>query len=152
MPASTEVDVFSSNTSEEELLEVQSDDCEWRILRSGFPSCQELGRCTSAMPLPRLYCDDPSWLLGSAEEGPAVVAKAAAWLSQIGNCSKELSLEVRPTATASTIGFVSSLAPFVRPTCQLAASRFSSHQEDLGRACSGAPQRMRAHLIGMLHL
>ena len=113
MPALTAVDVWGLSIGGEELLEVQSDACTWRILRleSRFPSCLELGRFTAPMPLLHLICDAPTWVLGSAAQGPAIVARAAAWLSQIQNRTDELSLWFSSAATRSTASLISSLAP-----------------------------------------
>ena len=112
MPSLMEVDVLSLSTGEEEKLAVHSDACAWRILRTHFRSCQDLGRFTSAMPLLHLYCDDPPvWGLAADVGEHAVVAKAAAWLSQIGSCPEELSLWVDSDRTASSAGFISALAP-----------------------------------------
>ena len=112
MPALKEVSVWCLSTGREELLEVQSDACAWRILRlqEGFPSCLDLGRFSSAMPLLHLICQ-PTLFLGAAEKGPAVVARAAAWLSQIRNSPEELDLVFGLATTVSTAGLISSLAP-----------------------------------------
>ena len=121
MPSLTDVEVFGLSLLGEELLEIQSDACTWRILRlkSGFPSCQELGRFTAAMPLLHLDCVDTSWYLGDAVEELAAVAKAAAWLSQIRNSPEELSVILRSGAggaAATTAGLImSSLAPLSGP-------------------------------------
>ena len=76
MPSLTEVAICGLSIDEEGQLEVQSEVCAWHILRleSGFPSCQELGRFTSAMPLLHLDCDDPAWFLGADIGEPAIVA------------------------------------------------------------------------------
>ena len=121
MPSLTEVAVLRLSTAVEEMLEVQSDSCTWRILRlkSGFPSCQDLGRFTSAMPLLHLYCEGSvQWFWGAAEEGP-IMAKAAAWLSQIRNSPGELSLWPREGAAASHAGIISALAPLSGPVVSL---------------------------------
>ena len=120
MPSLTEVSVFKLSNSaaeDDEGLEVQSESCAWRILTLEslyFPSCQVLGRFTAAMPLLDLYLDDDAsaeWTVGGAD-GP-VLAKAAAWLSQIYDCPAEIALVLIPAAAAaaSTAGLVSSLAP-----------------------------------------
>ena len=114
MPSLTEVEVWGLSTGKEELLEVQSEACAWRILKTYFPSCLELGRFTSAMPLLHLYgvnnVEVPSWFLGADVEGPAM-AKAATWLSQLRSCPEKLSLNLRSSRTASSTGLISSLAP-----------------------------------------
>ena len=120
MPSLAEVAVGGLG-DDNDTTEVQSGGCEWRVLRiggfeAGFPSCEALGRFTAAMPLLQLYCDDPTyWELDSISqaEGPAV-AKAAAWLSQLSNCPKELAIgwgEENIPDAASTSGVISALAP-----------------------------------------
>ena len=113
MPSLTEVAVRTLGT---EATEVQSESCAWRILRlPDFRTWRSFGRFTAAMPLLHLYLDDATgWRLDHTA-GPAqapAVAKAAAWLSQISNSPKELS--VSPWSiqdAASTVGVISALAP-----------------------------------------
>ena len=116
MPSLTEVEVFSLSYADEgdlrpEVL-LQSDACAWRSLRvwGDFPSYLDLARLP-AMPLLCLtYDGDPLMWADTAVEGP-VMAKAAAWLSQIRNCPKKLVLELSSAAAATTAGLISSLAP-----------------------------------------
>ena len=114
MPALTEVTVWGLSIGGEEHLEVQSKACAWRILRTDFPSFQLLGRFSAAMPFLQLrpYEDDDQslWNLGADVEGPAV-AKAAAWLSKLCNCPKELTLSLGQARSVSSAGLLSSLAP-----------------------------------------
>lgn len=88
----------------------------WRTLRTEcFPSYKSLGRFSTAMPLLHLYSDAAAhWDLDatSQTEGPAV-AKAAAWLSQISNCPRELFLSCgRGLPDAATgAGIITALGP-----------------------------------------
>ena len=140
MPALVEVAVTSLSGEEEDLLEVQSEACAWRILRlvtgSFFP---ELGRFTAAMPLLHLDCGGASWLLGSAVEGPATVTKAAAWLSQISNCPNELSLEFSSGPTSSTAGLISSMAPLSGSLASLALVNWPVSKGNLDELAEALP-------------
>ena len=120
MPALAEVVVWSLG-DEDDNTEVQSGGCAWRVLRIGghdvgFPSYKSLGRFSAAMPLLHLYSDDPVyWTLDATShtEGNAV-AKAVAWLSEISNCPKAISISWgygRTPDAASTAGIISALTP-----------------------------------------
>ena len=116
MPSLTEVRVHGLSFGPEEMLEVQSEACAWRILRidGDFPAYEELGRFTAAMPFLHLHCESngpATWCL--AMEQAAIVAKAAAWLSQICNPPKELRIlfEAYAGDGAPNAGLISSLAP-----------------------------------------
>ena len=110
-----EVTVYSLG---DEATAVQSDGCPWRVLRiPDFQTWKSFGRFTAAMPSLLLCPDDPNyyWELDATSqvEAPAV-AKVAAWLSQIRNCPKELSIgwaSLPDTASTSTAGIISALAP-----------------------------------------
>ena len=148
MPSLKEVAVWSLSTGEQEQLEVQSDACAWRILRikSGFPSCLELGRFSSAMPSLHLICEAPTWFLGSAAEGPAIVAKAAAWLSQSHNRPDELSLWFSSAAARSTSGLISSLAPLSSLTVSLQLSDWPVTERTLDELALALPN---VHKLGL---
>ena len=150
MPSLTEVAVLTLS-GEGELLEVQSEACAWRILRieTGSPFLQELGRFTAAMPLLHLkLCDNPTWLLGSAVEGLATMAKAAAWLSQISNCPNELSLELNSIAAESAAGVISSLAPLSGPLISLALIDWPVSEGTLDELAAALPNVSKLTLLG----
>ena len=156
MPSLTEVTVWCLSVDLEVLFDVQSESCAWRTLSligvSRFPFYWELARFTAAMPLLHLNCDEPfEWYVGHGEEEHAMVAEAAAWLSQIRNCPTELTLELsRAVAATSTAGIFSSLAPLTSlVTLQL--DKWPVSEETLEElALGGAPQRGRAHLMVLL--
>ena len=126
MPALAEVAVCSLG---QEAMKVQSDNCAWRSLRlsDGLPSCEVLARFTAAMPLLQMPSLDREvelqsphqWFFtpfGSTSVDRTIVAKAAAWLSHVNNCPKELSVRWGWRANywpdaASTVGYISALAP-----------------------------------------
>ena len=149
MPALTEVEVWSLSTGEEERREVQSEACAWRILRleSGYPSCQELGRFTSAMPLLHLNCYDSSWYLGADVEGP-IVAKAASWLSQIRNRPEELTLALSPATAASAARLISSLAPLSGPLLSLELRYWPVTERTLDELAETLPNVHKLNLRG----
>ena len=114
MPSLAEVVVWSLG---DEATEVKSDGCMWRILRiEDFQTWRSFSRFAAAMPLLQLYINNAvGWELDATRQAEGLaVAKAAAWLSQISNCPKELFIgwEINkiPDAT-STVGCISALAP-----------------------------------------
>ena len=125
MPSLAEVAVLTLGF---DTTEVQSGGCAWRTLRTEcFPLCQSIGRFTVAMPLLQLlplelhsdfqirwHLDCRLQWLASHAESPAV-AKAAAWLSQIRNCPKVLSIGwtfgIPGAESSKTAGVISALAP-----------------------------------------
>ena len=142
MPSLTEVEVLGLSIDGEELLEVQSEACAWRILRltEDAPLFLDLGRFTAAMPLLHLDCLGDSWFLRAAEEGPATMAKAAAWLSQISNCPNALSLRfIYTIPTASTAGLISSLAPVSGPLVSLALIDWPVSEGNLDELAAALP-------------
>lgn len=139
MPSLTEVAVRSLGNK---VTEVKSGGCAWRILRikSGFPSCQALARFTAPILLLHLHCNAPVvWRVGAAEE--PVLVKAAAWLSQLRNCPKELCLSSGCSYNASpTAGVItSSLAPLSGQLVSLELSHWAVSEGTLDELAQALP-------------
>ena len=148
MPALTEVAVWSLSIGRQEEQEVQSEACAWRILSlgSGFPTCREMGRFTAAMPLLHLYhgrcrgLDDAVQWRFMAAEG-LVSARAAAWLSKIRNCPKELYINGTwlPPDAATAAVIISSLTPLAGQLVSLELGHWQVSEQTLDEIADALP-------------